>query len=157
MPTQGFTQVSTDATPVGQAVFTTPEGGIAIKLTNKTGSASVKGYMVDVSSTTDNAFQLCVVDVPDAIGVVYDAGVADGSQCLVVVAGIADVYYVGSTTRKNLARGFVTGDAGYVSGQALNETMPGAPFATDKHFFEIGHVLENRVGAGLAKTVLHFN
>ena len=44
-----------------------------------------------------------------------------------------------------------------MSGQALSEALAAPPFATDKHFYEIGHVLESRVGAGLAKCILHFN
>ena len=48
-------------------------------------------------------------------------------------------------------------DTGEISGQALNEAVPTSPFATDKHFCEIGHVLETRTGAGLAKVNLHFN
>ncbi|KKL90587.1 hypothetical protein LCGC14_1903210 [marine sediment metagenome] len=35
--------------------------------------------------------------------------------------------------------------------------IPTSQFATDKHFMEIGHILENTGGAGLARTVLHFN
>ena len=74
-----------------------------------------------------------------------------------VVSGIADVYFVGNTTRGYLARTFITGDAGYVTGQALSEAVPTAPFSTDKHFCEIGHILSSRTGAGLARVNLHFN
>jgi hypothetical protein len=136
--------------------FTT-DGGLAILMINKTGGASVKGYMVQGSPTTDNGFSLCVVNVPNPIGIVYDAGVADGGECWVVISGMADVYYNGNVTRNTFARGFITGDAGYVSGQALSEAVPTAPFATDKHFYEIGHPVASRTGAGLCLTALHFN
>lgn len=126
-------------------------------MTNKTGLASVKGEVVTISSTTDNGVEKIVVDAANPVGVVYNSGVADGSEVWVVVSGIADVYYTGNVTRGNICRGFVTGDAGYVTGQAMAEPYPVAPFATDKHFYEIGHAMESRVGAGLAKTVLHFN
>lgn len=149
--------VSTDATPTPQKAFNTPEGGIAVKLTNKTGANSVKGSMVRLNSGQDNSFILCVVNVPDPIGFVYENGVADGSECLVVISGIAEVYFIGNTTRGQFARGFITGDAGYVTGQALAESVPTAPFATDKHFYEVGHILESRTGAGLAKCIIHFN
>jgi len=134
-------------------------GGYMIKLTNKTGGASVKGEVVSIYSATavDNAVKKIVVDVPDPIGVFYESGVADGSEAWIVVSGIADVYFIGDTTRGYLARGFVSADSGYVSGQAMAEAVPTSPFATDKHFYEIGHVLESRTGAGLAKCVLHFN
>jgi len=29
--------------------------------------------------------------------------------------------------------------------------------ASDKHFAEVGHLLESRTGPGLAKTLIHFN
>lgn len=137
----------------------TAEGGIAVRYTNKTGAASVKGEVVTVYDATavDQAVAKVVKNVPAAIGVFYESGVADGSETWVVVCGIADVYFVGSTTRGHLARTFVTADADYVTGQAKSEAFPTAPFATDKHFSEIGHVLESRTGAGLAKVNLHFN
>lgn len=135
----------------------TKEGGLAIKLTNKTGSNSVKGEVVSPSNSVANAVTKIVVDVPNPIGVFYENGIADGQEAWVVVSGIADVYFIGNTALGNIARGFITGDAGYVTGQALAEAVPSSPFASDKHFYEIGHLLEARTGAGLAKCVLHFN
>ena len=142
---------------ISTKVEITPEGGIAVRLTNKTGGASYKGMMVRAASSQNLAFTTAVKDVPDAFGFCYDA-VDDGSECLVVVSGIADVYFTGSTTRGQLARGYLTADgAGYVAGQCLAENFPSPPFASDKHFYEIGHVIESRTGAGLAKCVIHFN
>ena len=139
-------------------VMLTTSGGVAIKLTNKTGGNSVKGEVVTTDSANNNAAIKIVVDVPNPIGVFYESGIADGAEAWIVVSGIADVYFVGNTTRGHLARGFLTADgASYVTGQALSEVFLTAPFAVDKHFYEIGHVLESRVGAGLAKVVLHFN
>jgi hypothetical protein len=143
----------------GEKVRLTPEGGIAVKMTNKTGGVSVKGEVVSVYSATavNSSVKKIVVDEPAPIGVFYESGVADGSEVWVIVSGIADVYFIGNTTRGHLARGFITGDAGYVAGQVLSEAVPSSPFATDKHFYEIGHVIESRTGAGLAKCILHFN
>lgn len=136
----------------------TPEGGYAIKLINKTGAPSVKGEVVCASTNVDNAFVKIVVDRPDPIGVIYESGIADGQEAWIVVSGIADVYFVGSTTSGQLARGFITADgASYVTGRALAENVPTSPFASDKHFYEISHILESRTGAGLAKCILHFN
>lgn len=135
----------------------TPTGGIAVRLTNRTGNLSVKGEVVMVNSSADNSVSKLTVDSLSPIGVFYEDGIVDGGESWVVVSGIADVYYIGNTTRGHMARGFVTGDAGYVPGRALSEVYPVAPSATDKHFCEIGHVLESRTGAGLAKTILHFN
>lgn len=141
----------------GTKFAVSPEGGVMVRLTNKTGAASVKGYVVTNSTTTANAVELAVDGEPDALGVFYSSGIADGSEAWVVVSGIADVYFIGSTTLGYLARTFIAAEAGYVTGQALSEALPSAPLATDKHFCEIGHLLESRVGAGLAKCVLHFN
>lgn len=143
--------------PIGNKIAWTSEGGMCIQLTNKTGGASVKGEVVHSSGANDNSVIKTLQNVPDAIGVFYDSGVADGAEAWIVVAGIADVYFVGNTTRGYLARTFVTADGDYVTGQAKAEAVPSSPFADDKHFCEIGHVLETRVGAGLAKCVLHFN
>jgi hypothetical protein len=158
--TGNFGVVTTNPTAqfsVSEKVGMSADGGVMVKLTNKTGANSVKGEVVHANSAQNNSVVKIVVDVPDPIGVFYESGVADGAEAWVVVSGIADVYFVGDTTRGHMARGFITGDAGYVTGQALSEAVPGAPFATNKHFYEIGHVLESRTGAGLAKCVLHFN
>lgn len=145
--------------PIGnEQVKLTEEGGLAVKFINKTGAASVKGYVVTQDTNVANAVDLIVVDIPAPIGIIYDNGVADGDEVWVVVSGIAEVYFIGDTGLNNICRGFLTTDgAGYVSGQAMAEPYPTAPFASDKHFYEIGHVLEARTGAGLAKVVLHFN
>lgn len=135
----------------------TPEGGQAIKLTNKTGAATVKGYLAKASSTNDNAVTLCNIDDADPIGVFYESGIADGQECWIVKSGIADVYYSDSTVRGYFARNGETGDTGATNGMAFTETLPVPPLATDSHFREIGHCIQTRTGAGLAKTVLHFN
>lgn len=135
----------------------TPEGGFFVTLLNKTGANSVKGTVVCAHDTVDNAVKKIVVNVPDPIGIIYDDGIADGQPVRVVISGLADIYFIGSTNRGYLARGFITGDAGYVSGQALSEAVPSSPFASDKHFYEIGHVLQSRTGAGLARCMVHFN
>ena len=138
-----------------QATFT-PEGGLAIKLTNKTGGASVKGSVVHCSETTDDAFDL-QADEFDAMGVVYENGIADGSDCLVVVAGIADVLLKDGTAA---TRGYWA-KASDTDGRAEVTTAPSGIGALDvgEHFREIGHCIESK-GSGsdvLAKCILHFN
>ena len=136
----------------------TPDGGVAVKMTNKTGESSIEGTVVGVShSGIDNAVQKIIVDIPDPIGVIAENGVSDGAEVWVVISGIAKVLFIGNTTRGHLARGFLSSDSGYISGYGLSEAVPTSPFANDKHFYEFGHVLESRVGAGLSKCVLHFN
>jgi hypothetical protein len=163
-----FTDASADKVGVGTPTPTAKlsvsekgamnaDGGFMIKLTNKTGGVSAKGEVVHASSANDNSVIKVTDGVPDAIGVFYESGIADGAEAWVVVSGIADIYFIGSVTRGQFARTFIAGEAGYVIGQALGEAVPTSPFATDKHFCEIGHILASRTGAGLAKCVLHFN
>lgn len=135
----------------------TPEGGLAVKLTNKTGAESIKGYCVTANDGQNNSVKLVPVGEPDCIGVFYDSGVADGAEAWVVISGIAQVYFWGETTRGYLARTGLAADTGEVAGQALSEAIPTSPFGVDKHFCEIGHCLESRIGEGLARVVLHFN
>lgn len=126
-------------------------------LTNRTGGVSVKGTVVCASSTHDLAVAKIIVNDPDPFGVILEDGIADGDLVKVVMYGIAEVLFIGNTTRGHFARGFITGDAGYIAGYVLSEAVPSPPLATDKHFYEIGHVLQSRVGPGLVKVALHFN
>lgn len=133
----------------------TPEGGIAVKLTNKTGAATVKGQIVAASSTTDNAFSLQTNEY-DAFGVVYQAGVADGSECWVVVSGIAELLVKDTVavTRGQLA---ICADT---DGRANAIANPGEGLpATETHFKELGHFIESKAAGAnvLAKAVIHFN
>lgn len=144
-------------TVIAETVKTTAEGGLTIRFTNKTGAPSVKGTVVGPTSGTDLAVQKIIKDTPDPIGVIYESGVADGSPVWVVVSGIAEVLFWNNPTRKQLARGSIGTEAGYEAGKAISEAVPTSPFATDKHFYEIGHVLETKGAPGLAKVILHFN
>lgn len=134
----------------------TMEGGIAVLMTNNTGGASLEGYIVEASVGLDNAVQYTTNGDIDPIGIVYEGGIAQGDEMWVVVAGIANVYYGTAVTRATFSRVSIIAD-GVATGQAVNEALPVPPFATDKHFQEIGHPIESRGTPGLAKTVLHFN
>lgn len=140
----------------GKRVLSTPEGGVVTWVINKTGALSIKGYVVEPEGTTDFAVKYTNPGDADPVGIVYDPDVPDGELMRIVVAGIADVFYRGNVTRATFSRVATTGEAGN-GGQAVNEALPTPPFATDKHFQEIGHPIESRSGAGLAKTILHFN
>lgn len=150
----GYSITSTDTST--QKIAVTDDGGLAIKLTNKTGAASIAGYCVTTGSA-DNSVILVPVDVPNCIGVFLEDGVADGDEAWVVISGIADVFFWNAPTRGYLARTGLTADTGEVAGKAYSEAVPTSPFASDKHFCEIGHILETKSEAGLAKCVLHFN
>lgn len=123
-------------------------GGYAVLLTNKTGSNTVAGQIVKASTTTDDAFILVGVNGTNPIGIVLETGVSDGSEAWIVVSGIADVLVD--------AGGCARGDrliTGAIGGFA---TVNNAP-AVAVHFQEIGHCIETRAGAGLARCISHFN
>ena len=72
-------------------------GGYMVKMINKTGAPSVKGMVGRASATTDFGFSETASDEAQTICVVYDAGVADGSECFVVIYGPAQVLLTDST------------------------------------------------------------
>ena len=141
----------------GKAIEITSEGGLAFWVINDTGALSFKGAVLEASPSLPNAVVLIGVDDPDPFCIAYDDGIPDGELMRVVFSGKAEVFFVGSVSLHQFARVTVAGDTGSESGKAIAEPVPTAPFSTDKHFMEIGHVLESRAGAGLALTNLHFN
>jgi hypothetical protein len=71
---------------IEDAVFHTPEGGLAVQMINKTGAATVKGMVVKADPAVDRAFVSTGTSEFEPIGVVYEAGVADGyrnCRCIV--------------------------------------------------------------------------
>lgn len=124
-------------------------GGFAIKLTNKTGGNTVAGQLVRASAGTTDAFSTAAAGDENVIGITLDAGVADGSEAWVIVAGIADVLINGG--------GSTIGDRMISSATAGSADVWNVGGAIATHFQEIGHCIETRVGAGLARCVLHFN
>jgi hypothetical protein len=141
----------------GTSVMFTPEGGVAVWIINKTGAPSWKGAVVETHATVADAADLIGVGDPDPMGIVYDDGVADGELMRIVISGKAEVFFIGSVSLHQFARVTNSGDVGNAPGKAIAEAVPVSPFAIDKHFLEVGHVLESRVGAGLALTLIHFN
>jgi hypothetical protein len=131
----------------------TDEGGYCVKMTNKTGAASVKGTVVSASDTTDNAFKVNQIDGDMPIGIVYENGVADGSECWVVVAGIAEVLLVNNVSS---TRSYIAYSSATVAGRI--DTAASAP-AANLHFRENGHTLESKTAGTnvLCKCSVHFN
>jgi hypothetical protein len=129
-------------------------GGFAIKMTNKTGVASVAGKVVECGGAVDDAVALSVAGGDHSIGVFLDSGIADGSEAWIVVGGVADVLYEDgeSSTRDQWV--FMSGTAGFAQDQAAT---PG--HAAD-HWKEIGHCCETVTYVDtpiLARCILHFN
>lgn len=132
----------------------TPEGGIAIRLTNGTGATSVKGSVVAVSTTDDNRFILQDNEY-DSIGVVYEAGVANGASCWVVIAGRAEMLFENdqSPVRGQLIIAAAT------NGRVRCVAVPSSNPVVGEHFKECGHCMESKSGGTnvLAFGIIHFN
>ncbi len=126
-------------------------GGIAVLMTNKTGGNTVAGQLLEVYSATaiDDAFKTAAANSDAVFGVVLVAGIADGSVAWVVVYGIADVLMDGG--------GSARGDRLISSPTAGSADVWNVGGAVATHFLEIGHCIETRTGAGLARAILHFN
>ena len=134
---------------VGEKTKMTRLGGFAILLTNKTGRNTVKGQLVQTDTSIDDAFDVVAASGDDCIGIVLDVGVSDGSEAWVVVGGIADVLIdAGGSTR---------GDRLITSATPGSADVWNVGGAVATHFQEIGHCIQTRIGAGLARAVLHFN
>ena len=128
----------------------TPEGGYAVKLTNKTGAPSVKGQIVGIKTGTDNAFDLTAVDATYNLGVVYESGVADAAECWVVVGGIAQVLMKNAAVRGQLCRIPLNTDDSEAAGYAMAAEQSGTASV-----YKIGDVLETADAEVLCKVLLH--
>ncbi len=126
-------------------------GGLAVLMTNKTGGNTVAGQLIAPYSATavDDAFKTAAANSDEVFGIVLVAGIADGSVAWVVVSGMADVLIDGG--------GSARGDRLISSATAGSADVWNVGGAVATHFLEIGHCIETRVGAGLARAVLHFN
>jgi hypothetical protein len=155
---QGVSTGRTDIVEIyaGQKIAMSAEGGLLNAFVNQGNQAISKGYLVHMVSSSTGV-SLTPVGNPDPIGAMYDTTCAVGATCWVVTAGVGDVYYGATTTYGQFGRMTMASDDYDAPGVAIAEPMPTSPFATDKHFMEIGHILEARGSAGLAKTAIHFN
>jgi hypothetical protein len=140
---------------MGEKMGITTEGGFAVRLTNRTGVASVKGAAVKADPANSNAFIQAVSGTVDVIGAVYEAGIANAAECWVVVGGLAE----GLVSTDNGSSGAVRGNwVGMSTTQNGTFDMTQAsPPAAPTHFNECGHCLETKAAGTLAKFVMHFN
>lgn len=150
---QGLRDIVVSAT--SPKVKMTPEGGIAVQLVNKTGAASVAGSLVKAGTGVDESFVLAATTSYDHCGVVYESGIADGSACWVVVAGIAEVLVDDSQA---VARGDLILSSTTTAGRVdVSAAIP--PVSDADHFREVGHAI-TAVSAGTNakfKLLLHWN
>ncbi len=132
--------------------------GIALKHINKTGVASVKGTIVEASTTTDDAFQVSGANGNHSIGVVYEDGVADGDECWIIIYGVADVLLKDTTLSAHGNWVFVSDVAGRADATLADPTAGGVA-QLDQHMREVGHCLESKAADTdvLARVCIHFN
>lgn len=139
-----------------QKMKITALGGLAVKITNKTGANSVAGQQVKPDTAIDDAVILTAVNDDEVMGVFLDDGVTDGSEAWVVISGIADVRFgdnVGAVRQDWVGTGASAGNA---------QRQAAAPGAVALHFQEIGHAIETVAAGGpgtfiKARCMLHFN
>ncbi len=156
-PFDSNTDVSVDIVvlhPNGK-VGLTGDGGLCVKLTNATNLTSVKGWVVQASTSSNNAFQIGI-NAYDAIGCCYESGIPSGQQAWVVVSGIASVLLHNTSSRGGWIQPSTT-----QAGRGLEMTPPSGlgSLTQDMHFKEIGHCLEQFASGSdyLAKAIIHFN
>lgn len=134
----------------------TGERGFLCRHTNGTGSSSVKGSIVSMSTTDDNKFVLQANEY-DAWGVVAESGVANDGLCWVWKSGSRAQVLVKDTIAVTRAGIMICADT---DGRADWLANPGSGLpAVDIHFKEIGHPAESKAGGTdvLVLTDLHFN
>lgn len=134
----------------------TNERGLLAKIINRTGGASVKGTLVSCSTATDRE-AVKQANEYDTIGVVQEAGIAEGSEMWIWLNGsVCQVLFKDSVaaTRGNILL------AADTDGRAIDTTNPGSGLpAVETHFKECGHVMESKNSGTnvLVLACLHFN
>lgn len=125
-------------------------GAICVKLTNKTGAASVRGESVEPSSTTDFAVMQAASNDINPLGTFRDDGVADGSEAWIATEGLCPARTdAGGATRAYWAGSSAT--AGRVDG--VNNSPP----STAQHFQEMGHFLDTVAANATGTIIAHHN
>ena len=136
---------------VGNSYFKiTPEGGFAVRLTNKSGAVTVKGQIVSHKGTVARAFDLTAVDANHCLGVVYESGIEDAAECWVVVSGIAQVLMKNAATMGHICRIPLNTDDGEAAGYAMDAAQ-----SSSASVYKIGDVLETAAAEVLCKVLLH--
>lgn len=134
----------------------TNERGFLVKFVNRTGHTSVKGELVSVSPSADREVVLQSNEY-DTIGVVQEAGVAEGSEMWVWMIGSVCQVLMKDTVAAVHGHLLIAADT---DGRADNVTVFGPGLAAvDQHMKECGHMLQSATGGTnvLALAMIHFN
>ncbi len=134
--------------PVVQNTTITPSGGLAIKLSNKTGSTISKGMLVKASSNDDNAVVLATGT--DAMGVSYE-DITDNSEGWIVVSGVAEVlpFSDDSPVRGDIVRI-------HESQNGYGDFSDTSSSTFELHSRVIGHCIKSASAGELATVVVKF-
>ena len=137
----------------------TTDGGIASQYKNNTGATSVKGTIVQLDTTEDEAVIISPAGSDMLMGVMYSAGVADEGTVWVVT--IDDAYVLLEDSTAATAGYWVKmSDTQDGRADATNASPPGGTIsALEDHMTETGHA-EESVTAGtdkLCKVHMHHN
>ena len=133
----------------------TGERGFLTKIVNGTGAASVKGALVSESTTADNQY-IHQSNEFDTIGVVAEAGIADGSATWIWKNGSRCQVLL--KDGESATRGYLM-LAADTDGRARNVDVPSSNPAVAEHFKEVGHVAESKASGTnvLVLTDTHYN
>lgn len=133
----------------------TGERGFLIRMNNKTGATTVKGSLVAASTATTNSFVLQSSEF-DTFGIVYESGVADGSEAWIWVNGSIAQCLLKDTETTTMGYVAIAADT---DGRFMSVAVPSANPVVAEHFKEIGHVLETKSSGTnvLCLVHLHFN
>ena len=82
--------VEVSASFINGKIRMTPEGGLAVKLTNHSGATTVHGSAVALASAHDDSFVLTSAYTDHGVGFLYGSGVTNGNDAWVVIAGLAE-------------------------------------------------------------------
>ena len=132
---------------VGKNIFT-QAGGRGVLMENQTGGASVAGQVVECHASIDDAFDTESTSGTDAIGVVYNAGVANGSDVWIITGGRAQILADANGFTNNERLGTSDTVAGAV------EDIGGSPI-TALHFTEVAHACGDAASNSLGWAIIH--
>jgi hypothetical protein len=120
----------------------TNERGFLLKMLNKTGVSSVKGELVAQHSSNNREVTLQTGEY-DTIGIVQEAGVAEGSEMWVWQIGSVCQALLKNTVSASRANLAIAADT---DGRMDMVATPPPPPTADTHFKEVGHALEAVTG-----------
>ena len=130
-------------------VKVTSLGGIAILLTNKTGSDSVDGELVSAHTSIADAVEQSSTTSVTTIGLFESSSVPDGSEAWVVVSGVAVVHMDNNSV--DLGDRVVSSTS--IAGRGLASNTP----SNTAHFTEIGHCIQAGAANSTVRCIIHFN